>query len=235
MGYDGRDSVRTFIENSEQNAVGIAANFAVYANRQDINRFLALHELFQLQLSVKGSIVECGVFTGSSLFSFAHFSGIYEPANFHREIVGFDTFDGFPFWSTEDEFDSARGTFKPTFDSYLELSEASKAFQKNHYLEGKEKLRLIKGDVMQTIPEFLNRNRHFICSLLYLDLDLYEPTKIALQSFLPRMPKGAVLVFDEIHNPHWPGETQALLDTVGINNLEIKNFPFNPIISYAIL
>ena len=235
MGYDGRNFVRNFIESSQQNAVGIAANFPVYANRQDVNRFLALHELFKLQLPVKGSIVECGVFTGSSLFSFAHFSGIYEPANYHREIVGFDTFEGFPIWSAEDEFDPSRGIFKPSIDSFFELSEATKAFQKNHYLEGVDKIRLIKGNVIETIPEFLINNKHFICSMLYLDLDVYEPTKVAIQSFLPRMPKGSVLVFDEIHNSHWPGETQALVDTVGISNLEIRNFPFNPNISYAIL
>jgi hypothetical protein len=76
--------------------VGLASNFSVYASRQDINQFLALHELFKLQMGIKGSIVECGVYMGSSLFSFAHFSGIYEPSNYHREIIGFDTFEGFP-------------------------------------------------------------------------------------------------------------------------------------------
>ena len=68
--------------------------------------------------------------------------------------------------------------------------------------------------------------------MLYLDFDIYEPTKVALLNFLPRMPKGSILVFDEIHNPHWPGETQALVDVLGINNVEIRNFPFNPNISY---
>jgi hypothetical protein len=67
-----------------------------------------------------------------------------------------------------------------------------------------------------------------------MDFDIYEPTKIALKYFLPRMPKGAILAFDEINNPWWPGETLALLETMGdkFNNLEIKRFNFDPSISY---
>ena len=44
-------------------------------------------------------------------------------------------------------------------------------------------------------------------SLLFIDCDLYEPTRAALRAFLPRMPKGAIVAFDELDNPIWPGET----------------------------
>ena len=33
---------------------------------------------------------------------------------------------------------------------------------------------------------------------------------------MPRMPKGALLVFDELDNPMWPGETLAALESVGL-------------------
>ena len=66
MGFDGRLEIKNFINGSQADKIDIAANFAVYANRQDINRFLALHEIFKLQMPVKGSIVECGVYSGSS-------------------------------------------------------------------------------------------------------------------------------------------------------------------------
>ena len=35
--------------------------FPKYVRRQDLKRFLALYELFKIALTVKGSIVECGV------------------------------------------------------------------------------------------------------------------------------------------------------------------------------
>lgn len=235
MGHDGREFIKSFTDESKLSPSHKVENFPVYSNRQNISRFLALHELFKLQLHVKGSIVDCGVFSGHSLFAFAQFSGIYEPANYHRQIIGFDTFSGFPSWSELDEFNPNRGKFKPDFDSFDELKSASNAYQRNHYLESESKVKLIKGDALATIPDFLKNNNYFVCSMLYLDFDLYEPTKIALESFIPRMPKGSVLAFDEIHNSRWPGETQALMDVIGINNLNIQSFPFNPDISFAIL
>ena len=78
-------------------------------------------------------------------------------------------------------------------------------------------------------------NQHLLVSLLFLDLDLYEPTRTALKHFLPRMPQGAVLAFDELDNPLWPGETKAALDEVGLNRLELRRFDFDPYIGYAVL
>ena len=47
-------------------------------------------------MSLKGSVVECGVNLGGGIFSWAHFSSILEPYNYHRKIIGFDTFLGIP-------------------------------------------------------------------------------------------------------------------------------------------
>jgi hypothetical protein len=122
-----------------------------------------------------------------------------------------------------------------TYDTLTELSNAKRAFEENTYLASKERIRLIPGDATKTMPKFVQENPWFICSMLYLDFDIYEPTKVALETFVPRMPKGAVLAFDEIHNPNWAGETQALVDTLGLNRLQLKNFEFEPHVTYAIL
>lgn len=81
---DGRKQIRNMIQKSQQSPNSMLENFSVYANRQSIARFLALSELFESQLEVKGSVVECGVFEGMGLFTFAQLSQIYEPANYHR-------------------------------------------------------------------------------------------------------------------------------------------------------
>ena len=46
----------------------------------------------------------------------------------------------------------------------------------------KRSVRLIKGDVLDTIPKYLEHwsNRS---ALIYLDLDLEEPTRLALEMF----------------------------------------------------
>src|SRR5205809_6133510 len=94
-------------------------------------------------------------------------------------------------------------------------------------------MQLIRGDVTKTIPEFVQQNRHLLVSLLFIDLDLYEPTKVALEQIVPRMPKGAIIAFDELDNPIWPGETLAVLDTLGIRKLELERVDFDPYIAFA--
>jgi len=69
-------------------------SFAKYVPRQTISTFLAKSELFQHVLSVRGHIVECGVFLGSGLMTWANVSAIHEPFTHIRRIFGFDTFSG---------------------------------------------------------------------------------------------------------------------------------------------
>jgi hypothetical protein len=94
---------------------------------------------------------------------------------------------------------------------------------------------LIAGDATKTIPEFMDKNSHLLVSLLFLDFDLFEPTKTALEQFVPRMPKGAVLAFDQLDNPIWPGETKALLDCLPVNRLKIQRLEWDPYIGFAVL
>ena len=88
---------------------------------------------------------------------------------------------------------------------------------------------------METIPEFLTKHPYMLVSLLYLDFDLYEPTLCALKNILPRMPKGSVIAFDELHDQKWPVETKALLEVLNISDYKLEHFSFEPHISYIIL
>jgi hypothetical protein len=71
--------------------------------------------------------------------------------------------------------------------------------------------------------------------LLFLDVDLYEPTKTALEAFLPRMPKGAVVAFDELDNAMWPGETLAAIESGKLRDLRLRRLEWDPYIAYAVL
>jgi hypothetical protein len=120
-------------------------------------------------------------------------------------------------------------------DSYEELLELISEYDRDRFLGHIEKVHLVKGDVFESIPRFISDNQHLLVSLLFLDMDLFEPTKIALDYFLPRMPKGAVLVFDELDNPMWPGETLALLDHSSINHLRLQRLEWDPYIAYMVI
>ena len=179
-------------------------NFPKYVRRQHLTRFLAHYEIFKRILRVKGSIVECGVNRGYGLMTWAKLSALLEPTNLTRRIYGFDTFAGFPSVSDKDRF-----------------------------LGHIAKVELVKGDAAQTIPAFMADHPHLVVSLLFMDFDLYEPTRAALEHFVPRMPRGAILAFDELDNPLWPGETKALLDTLGIGRLKLQRLEFDPYIAFA--
>ena len=49
-------------------------NFARFVSRQSLSVFLAKNELMKMALPVHGSIVECGVFMGGGLFTWAQLS-----------------------------------------------------------------------------------------------------------------------------------------------------------------
>jgi hypothetical protein len=219
------DSVETKLE-----------NFPKYVRRQHLKRFLAMYEIFKLVLPVKGSIVECGVFRGSGLMSWAKLSAMLEPENLTRRIYGFDTFDGF---ASVDARDQTPGNHvKPgelRSNSYDELVQLIREYDADRFLGHLPKVELVRGDMVSTIPAFVKDHQHLLVSLLYLDCDLYEPTKMALEHFLPRMPKGAVIAFDELDNPIWPGETLALLESAGVGRLRLLRLEWDPYIAYALI
>ena len=225
---------KNLFDNSKSKTVDKLKNFSKYVPRQSLARFLVYYELFKKQLGIKGSIVECGVHQGGGVMSWAKLSTTLEPYNFHRKIIGFDTFSGFPKISEIDKKYkySKKGLFSEKFNTYNELKQAIKEYDKNRYIKHVHKVELVKGDAVKTIPKYVKDNKHLIISLLFLDFDIFEPTSVALKYFLPRMPKGSILAFDEINNENWPGETMALLEKHNINKLKIKNFPSEPHISF---
>jgi hypothetical protein len=209
-------------------------NFPKYVRRQHLKRFLAMYEIFKRALPVKGSVVECGVLHGFGVMSWAKLSTILEPENLTRRIYGFDTYAGFPSVSNQDTagFGKSKvGDLSAT--SYDELLALIAEYDRDRFLGNIPKVELVKGDITQTAPAFVESHPHLLVSLLFIDCDLFEPTKAALAAFVPRMPKGAILAFDELDNPLWPGETLAALEGVGIRNLRLQRLEWDPYISFA--
>jgi hypothetical protein len=211
-------------------------NFPKYVRRQHLTRLFALYEVFKRVLPVKGSVVECGVNRGYGLMAWAKMSAILEPANLTRRIYGFDSFAGFPAVTDKDRAGPRWETAQPgalRADSYEELLRLIELYDQDRFLGHIPKVELVKGDATHTIPAFIAEHPHVVVSLLFLDFDLYEPTKVALENFVPRMPKGAILAFDELDNPLWPGETKAVIDTLGMGKLKLERVEFDPYIAFA--
>jgi hypothetical protein len=210
--------------------------FPKYVPREAVRRFLALYELFKLISPVKGSIVECGVYRGFSLLTWAKVASVLEPENVTRRIYGFDTFAGFPAIHPKDAADGrVPATGEMAAAATAELHALIAAYDADRPLGEVPKVELVCGDIARTVPDFVARHPHLLVSLLFLDCDLYEPTKVALEHFVPRMPRGAVLAFDELDRPAWPGETVATLETLGLRTLRLRRLAWEPHLSYAVL
>jgi hypothetical protein len=213
-------------------------HFTKFVPRQALSLFLAKNAMFQHIVGIHGHVIECGVFLGSGLMTWAQLSAIYEPINHTRRIVGFDTFSGFPSIHGNDltgahlDYTTEGGL---STGARADVEEGLRLYDMNRPLGHISRTELVVGDATQTIPQYVEKNKHLLVAMLYLDFDIFEPSKVAIETFLPRMPKGSVIAFDELGQEYWPGETLALLETVGVRNVRLQRYPFTPALSYAVL
>lgn len=214
-------------------------NFARHVRRQPLSKFLARAEIYKNILNVHGSVLDLGVNAGQSLFTWAQLSSIWEPLNYTRQIIGFDSFEGIP--SVKDIDRAGPGPSEHatlggfSYSNIETLDQAIGAYDSNRFLSHISKVELIKGDITQTLPQYIIDHPHIVVSLLHIDVDVYDPTYIALKHVVPLMPKGSVIVFDEVNQIPYPGETQAVKDLIGLSNLRLNRFTWETGISYTVI
>jgi hypothetical protein len=94
---------------------------------------------------------------------------------------------------------------------------------------------LVTGDVVETLPEYLVRHPETILALAYFDLDLYAPTRASLEMILPHVPRGGIIVFDELNSRDFPGETRAMREVLELRECKLRRFELEPSATYIIL
>jgi hypothetical protein len=210
-------------------------NLGVYLTRQNLSRMLFIQEIYAQILPVHGVIMEFGVRWGQNLSLFSNLRGIYEPFNYNRRIVGFDTFAGFPSVSAEDGALVASGDYAVTGDYVADLTAVLEYHQANAPIPHKRKFELVQGDASQTLPAFLGRHPETIVALAYFDFDIHAPTKSCLEALLPHCTRGTVLAFDELNCPEFPGETTAVKEVLGLGKYALRRVPHSPLTSYLVI
>ncbi len=223
-------------ENLEPQNIDLSLNnFIMTAvTRQSLSRAIYYNDLFQKIINVPGEILEFGVHWGNTISLLTNLRGIYEPYNYSRKIIGFDTFEGFPNTTDKDGKFSEIGDFKITENYKSILEEILNLHEKNAPLPHIKKHELVEGDICQTLEPWLERNPHLIVSMAIIDVDVYSPTAHILDKIIPRLTKGSLLVFDELNHPKYPGETLAVIEKLGLNNLKLRKNPHQTFCSYAV-
>jgi hypothetical protein len=191
-------------------------NFPVFTPRLNLARFLAHYELFKQIAALPGVIVDLGVYRGASTFTWAKLCEIFCPTDVRKVVYGFDTFEGFPALSDEDgrpddAQDVRPGGYNggPAIES--DLRQAASAMDEERHLAHCPRVAFVQGDVSDTIPRFIADKGHGLrVALLNLDVDLYTPTRAALEHFVPLMTPGGIIVLDEYAVDTFGGESKAV-------------------------
>jgi hypothetical protein len=212
-------------------------NLGLFLNRQSLSRILFMHEIYSKIINTHGVVMEFGVRWGQNLALFSAFRGMYEPYNYNRKIIGFDTFSGFPAVSDEDGCSELiRVGSCEVVEGYEEyLERILSCHEKFSPISHIKKFELIKGDAVETFERYLKNHPETIVALAYFDFVLYEPTKRCLELLTEHLTKGSVIAFDELNNEDCPGETIALREILGLDHYKIQRSSVTPGPSYFII
>jgi hypothetical protein len=214
----------------------LLTNLLLFTRSSVLAKVFYLNELYQRILDKPGIIMEFGVWWGQNMVLFESMRAIYEPYNYTRRVVGFDTFAGYDSISDQDgssEYvrDSAYSV-SPDYESFL--ARLLNYHQHENSMPHIPKYELVKGDAGTKIREYLDQHPETIIALAYFDMQLYKPTKECLEAIRPHLTKGSVIAMDEINSPEFPGETIALKEVWDISKLKIIRSQFLPDRSFIV-
>jgi hypothetical protein len=208
-------------------------HFPSFIRHYEMTKFLAHYELFKQVVDLPGCIVELGVFCGASFFTWTKLMETFCPGDQTRKVYGFEWFQGLQNFSDKDGKQDPQADNK-TVGAYTANASLVRKLVELNILDGLQpgvqRGFLIEGNVCETLSKFLEDKPGLRISLLYLDMDLYEPTKFALEILYPRVVAGGIVAFDEYGQVPWQGETVAaeeyFHEHLGYMPV-LKKFPFS--------
>lgn len=216
--------------NSEQEVVNTsqeiydAFNSFIFSNDIKVFSKLSFRTLFFNKiLDVPGDIIECGVYKGSGILTWLKLKKALSP-NAFKKVIGFDVFDSEELLNNINNHDhkmmstlfSNRNFEYRNYKPILENTIEDAGFCSSDY-------ELIQGDVCKTAKEYVSKRPGCKISLLYLDMDIEQPTYEALVAFWPHISKGGYVLLDEYGYNQWT-------ESVGVDRFaEEHNLTVHPI------
>jgi len=82
---------------------------------------------------------------------------------------------------------------------------------------------LVRGDILRTLPDYLERNPQLKVALLHIDTDIYEPAKAGLELLWDRVVRGGLLVLDDYGTEF--GGTKAVDEFLRDRNVLVQKLP----------
>ena len=147
-----------------------------------------------------GDIVEFGVFKGASIALLLKLKDMYEPHSIMK-VIGFDYFD------SDNLLSSLEGVNKKMMNDVIKRVDENEitfeTVKKRLEIFNDRDYLLLKGEAVTTCKKYYNDNIGARIKLLYMDLDLGEPTYKILKELWDRVVIGGIIVFDEYAYHKW--------------------------------
>jgi hypothetical protein len=213
----------------------ILDNLALFTRPQRLAELLSDVELYRLVLDVPGHVVEFGVRYGQRLATFGSLRTIWEPYNYLRRVIGFDTFAGLRGPAAEDGTGIDEGSFGVPAGYVEHLEEVLRCHEREKPFPHVPTFEVHRGDAPRELERFLAASPEAVFALAYFDMDLYEPTLACLRLVLPRLVRGSVVAFDELVHPRYPGETIALAESLGLTAHRLRRVRGRAYPSYLVV
>jgi len=164
------------------------------------NKMMKKSELYLKVKDLAGDILEFGVFKGAGIALFLNLKMMYEP-NSLMKVIGFDYFDGDKLTNSLDGLNKNMMSAVLNRAKFNELSIESvkkrlSNFNDTHY-------KLIEGDGVLNSNEYSIENPGARIKLLYMDIDLGEPTYKILKTLWNKVVRNGIIVFDEYAYHKW--------------------------------
>ena len=165
---------------------------------------------FVCEAGIAGDFVECGVWRGGNSIVAAD---VFRRMGPGRKCWMFDTYTGMTEPTEHDVTNRGGGGAMQTWRErerdghnewcFASLEDVSANLEQLGLLP---QVRLIKGDVLQTLQDEANLPSSI--AVLRLDTDWYESTRAELEILYPRLQAGGVLILDDYG--HWGGAKKAV-------------------------
>lgn len=200
-------------------ALGLYDKFMANTSFDRIQKILARAELYRMTLDVPGDIVECGVFKGSGIHTWAKLRQIFRPSGSQR-IVGFDFFEADRDMEFQHQIDAdCLDEHATGWVSRADLMQSLQATGITGTVE------LVAGNVVETTARWATDNLGARIALLYLDVDNYEGSKAILENLYPMVAPGGLVVLDEYAYPGY-GESDAVDEFIRNKKIAVKAIPW---------
>ena len=198
------------LENDERILINkiINNNLSMTSTERLISTLIAVK--YVCNSNIRGDFVECGVWRGGNSIVALH---ALNKLNSNKKLWMFDTFAGMT-EPTQYDFDNHTG-LKAINEYKSKISEdhnewcyASIEDVKSNIKEYQKQIdiKFVKGDILKTLRTDANIPKSI--SVLRLDTDWYESTKLELEILYPKLQKGGVLLIDDYG--HWGGCKKAV-------------------------